>query len=248
MNIRKEDQGIIYIVSIFMIGLFLGSYYSYKIFNSVYFKFLLFLFIVWVMSIDILLSGIIGIIILVIYQLILKASINEGFIPYDNEYDEYLKKPLLKNEELEQLGDNIDFTLITPKMNSELLVKEGKKLLDISNELDNDLKIRYDSREKEIMDDTIIMGSRMIKSGINGLESSINGEYYGDFLKESIANPNIIYNDNENNKYNKNYSNIILNNDIIKDEFVKLSQNKTISRIDFDKQYEKIKKMQDNLI
>ena len=92
------------------------------------------------------------------------------------------------------------------------------------------------------------MGSRMIKSGINGLESSINGEYYGDFLKESIANPNIIYNDNENNKYNKNYSNIILNNDIIKDEFVKLSQNKTISRIDFDKQYEKIKKMQDNLI
>ena len=247
MNIQEKDQRIIFIISSFIIGLFLGSYYSYAIFNSIYFKILLFLFIVWVMSIDILLSAIMVIIILVVYQLILKASINEGFVPYDTDVEEYLKKPLLKNDELEQLGDNINFTLITPKMNSELLVKDGKKLLNISNELDNDLKIRYDTREREIMEETMLIGSRMIKSGINGLESANNGEYYGDFLQEDIKNQNIIYN-NKNNMYNKEYNNIMQNNEIIKNEFIKLSQNKTISKEDFDKEFQKIKKMQDNII
>ena len=132
-------------------------------------------------------------------------------------------------------------------MNSELLVKDGKKLLNISNELDNDLKIRYDTREREIMEETMLIGSRMIKSGINGLESANNGEYYGDFLQEDIKNQNIIYN-NKNNMYNKEYNNIMQNNEIIKNEFIKLSQNKTISKEDFDKEFQKIKKMQDNII
>ena len=246
MNIQEKDKTIIFSISIFIIGLFLGSYYSYTIFDSIYFKLLLFFFIVWAISIDILLAAIIGIIILVVYQLILKASINEGFVPCDTVIDEYLKKPLLKNDELEQLGENINFKLITPKMNNELLVKDGKKLLDISNELNNDLKIRYDTREREIMDETMLIGSRMIKSGINGLESSDNGEYYGDFLQEPIQYPNIIYN-NKNNVHTKEYPNIIQNNEIIKNAFIKLSKNKTISKEDFDKEFEKIKKLQNNI-
>ena len=247
MNIKEKDQKIIFIISSFIFGLFLGSYYSYALFNSIYFKILLFSFIIWVTSIDILLSAIIGIIILVAYQLILKASINEGFVPYDTDIEQYLKKPLLKNDELEQLGDNINFTLITPKMNSEMLVEDGKKLLNISNELDNDLKNRYDTREREIMEETMIIGSRMVKSGINGLESADNGEYYGNFLKEDIKNPSIHYKNNENNMYNKEYNSIMKNNEIIKNEFIKLSQNKTISKEDFDREFEKIKKMQDNI-
>jgi hypothetical protein len=63
MDIKTKDQNIIIMVSLFMIGLFLGSYYSYKIFENIYFKFLLFLFIFWVMSINVFLSAIIAVII-----------------------------------------------------------------------------------------------------------------------------------------------------------------------------------------
>ena len=93
------------------------------------------------MSINVFLSAVIAIIMLIVYQLILKVSINEGFVPYIENESEYLSKPLLKNDELEPLGDNINFTLTTPKMNNQNLIKEGKKLLNDSNDLENDLDI-----------------------------------------------------------------------------------------------------------
>ena len=247
MYIQKKDSCIIILIFVFIIGLFLGTTYSYKFFDNIYFKILLFLFIVWTSTIDILLSAFIAIIILVIYQLILKVSINEGFVPYIENDNEYLEKPLLKNNQLEKLGDNIDFTLITPKMNNIKLVEEGKKLLEKANDLENDLKIRYDSREKNIMEDTYIMGSRMIKSGMNNLVQSDGGEYYGDILQKDIDSPNITYISNKNNESDMNYDNITLNNEIIKNEFKKLANNKTISRQEFDKKYNEIKKMQSEL-
>ena len=137
------------------------------------------------MSIDLLTAFIIAIIILVAYQLILKASINEGFVPYNSSEQQYLTKPLLKEDELEQLGNNIDFTLITPEMNNKKMIEEGKMLLEESNKLKNDLKTRYDTREKDIMNETEMLAKNMINSGLNGLEPSYNGEYYGDILRNS---------------------------------------------------------------
>ena len=235
MDIKAKDQSIIVMVSLFIIGLFLGSYYSYKIFDSIYFKTLLFLFIAWSMTVNIFVSAFIAIIILIVYQIILKASINEGFVPSISGESEYLNKPLLKNNELEPLGDNINFNLITPKMNNENLIKEGKKLLEVSNELENDLKTRYDTREKDIMDTTRINAKRMINSGISGLDESNNGEYYGDFLKEDSENPNIIYTNDIDTKNNSDYANIAKSNEMIKNEFEKLAQDKTLSREEFDK-------------
>ena len=245
MDIKAKDQSIIVMVSLFIIGLFLGNYYSYKIFDSMYFKSLLFLFIAWTMTVNIFLSAIIAIIILIVYQIILKASINEGFVPSINGESEYLNKPLLRDDELEPLGDNINFNLITPKMNNENLIKEGKKLLEVSNDLENDLKTRYDTREKDIMDTTRIMGKRMIKSGINGLDESNNGEYYGDFLKEEKENPKIIYNNDMNTQNNSDYMSIAKSNEMIKNEFEKLANDKTLSREEFDKKYREIQKMQE---
>ena len=248
MYIPERDRCIIISISIFIIGLFLGTSYSYKIFDNIYFKILLFLFIIWTSTIDILLSAIIAVIILVMYQLILKVSINEGFVPYTENNNEYLENPLLKNDQLEKLGDNIDFTLITPKMNNIKLVEDGKKLLEISNNLKTDLNTRYDTREKDIMDDTYIMGSRMIKSGMNNLVKSDGGEYYGDILQKDIDNPNIIYISNKNSESDMNYDNITSNNEIIKNKFKNLANNKTISRQEFDKKYNEIKKMQSELL
>ncbi len=247
MDIKTRDQSIIVMVSLFIIGLFLGSYYSYKIFESIYFKTLLFLFIAWTASVNIFLSAIIGVIILIVYQIILKASINEGFIPSVENESQFLNKPLLKNDELESLGDNINFNLITPKMNNESLIKEGKKLLEVSNDLENDLRTRYDTREKDIMDSTRIMGKRMIKSGISGLDESNNGEYYGDFLSEDKENPNIIYENDMNMKNNSDYNSIFKSNEIIKNEFEKLANDKTLTREEFDKKYREIQKMQDKI-
>ena len=242
---KKLENKIITMVVIFLLGLFLGSYYSYKIFSNIYFQFLLFLFVIWVMSINVFLSAIIAVLMLIAYQLILKVSINEGFVPHTENESEFLNKPLLKNDELEPLGDNIDFTLITPKMNNQNLIKEGKKLLNNSNDLENDLKSRYDTREKEIMDNTRIIGTRMIKSGISGLEESINGEYYGDFLQPNKENPNLIYPNDKNLKNNSDYMTLASNNEIIKNEFAKLVNDKTLSREEFDKKYQEIKDMQE---
>ena len=194
MNVN--DQGIIVAVSAFLIGLFLGAVYSFKIFDNVYFKLLLFLYIVWTMSIDILLSAIIGIIILTVYQLILKFSMKEGFRTLNNQGGEYLTRPLLRADELEQLGNNIDFTLITPEMRNKKLVEDGKKLLEEANNMENDLKTRDDCRERQIMIETRNMANEMIKTGLNGLMVVNNGEYYGDYLSESLDYPNINYNDN----------------------------------------------------
>jgi hypothetical protein len=165
-------------------------------------------------------------------------------MPYSNDESEYLNKPLLMNNELEPLGDNINFILTTPKMNNEKLIREGKKLLTISDELDNDLKNRYDTREKNIMDNTRIIGKRMIQSGMNGLEESNNGEYYGDFLQNNKDTPNIIYKD-DNSQYN---SDMVTNNEIITNEFIKLAQKKTLPRKEFDMKYEEIKNMQNKLL
>ena len=247
MDIKKEEQNKIIMASLFLIGLFVGSYYSYKIFENIYFKLFLFLFIVWVMSINVFLSAIIAVILLVVYQLILKASINEGFVPYTVNESEYLNKPLLRNDELEPLGDNINFTLTTPKMNNQNLIKEGKKILNDANDLENDLKTRYDTREQQIMENTRLIGTRMIKSGISGLEESNNGEYYGDFLQANKENPNVIYQNDNNMLNNEDYMTMASNNEMIKNEFAKLVQDKTLSREEFDKKYQEIKNMQENL-
>lgn len=90
--------------------------------------------------------------------------------------DEYLVNPL---EKTSQLAPPINFNLkpITPKELSYQMISKGKSLLNDSFDLEQDLKTRYDTREKQITFETQKNGSELVDSGINRLQMADQGEY-----------------------------------------------------------------------
>lgn len=98
--------------------------------------------------------------------------------PVDMAYlnDEYLVNPL---EKTSQLAPPINFNLkpITPKELSYQMISKGKSLLNDSFDLEQDLKTRYDTREKQITFETQKNGSELVDSGINRLQIADQGEY-----------------------------------------------------------------------
>lgn len=98
--------------------------------------------------------------------------------PVDMAYlnDEYLVNPL---EKTSQLAPPINFNLkpITPKELSYQMISKGKSLLNDSFDLEQDLKTRYDTREKQITFETQKNGSELVDSGINRLQMADQGEY-----------------------------------------------------------------------
>lgn len=105
-----------------------------------------------------------------------KFNIFSEISPSDTTYlsNEFLTNPLEKVSKYEK---SFDFKLITPKDISIQMMNEGKLMLDNSNQMMNDLKTRFDSREQEIAKITMKTGTDLIESGLNRIQQSDMGEY-----------------------------------------------------------------------
>lgn len=102
----------------------------------------------------------------------------ESIKPVDMSYlsNEHLTNPFKKNN---QLAPPVNFNLkyTTPKDLSYQMINAGKNLLNDTCDLEQDLITRYDTREKKIIFETKIDSNNLIKSGLNRLQKSNQGEY-----------------------------------------------------------------------
>lgn len=134
--------------------------------------------------------------------------------PADTAYfsNEFLTEPLeKKNNSYVQSN----YKLVTPTDISLQMLNEGKLMLDDSKQLENDLKLRYDSREQNIMNLTKKTGQDMIQSGLNRIQRADMGEYN---LNSNINSINMMNTSNMTNNLD-NIDNIkfIKYNKIVKD-------------------------------
>ena len=160
--------------------------------------------------------------------------------PVDMAYlnDEYLVNPL---EKTSQLAPPINFNLkpITPKELSYQMISKGKSLLNDSFDLEQDLKTRYDTREKQITFETQKNGSELVDSGINRLQMADQGEYNTKSNKIKVSKYCKLM--NKNNLTNlSNLSN--LSNPLIKASYneliynYELLANKNLTPVEFELQ------------
>ena len=166
------------ILILLTIILFLGilNLYSLKIFEKSSIKILLFIIILWSYDNYIHYTMINGILLLIIYQMIINNKINEHFEPINSNESQYLENPLLKLNELEKLGNNIDFNLINPNEEYNKSIDKGIKLLKQSKDMENELKTNYDEREYRIMNNTKAKALELIKTGTNGHDINFNNK------------------------------------------------------------------------
>ena len=263
----KEDK-LVMLLLIVLVSLYTTLYikslsnYTVNIFSNSYFKFVLFILISYIASSNPALGIILAIAVLATMQMItynelINATVTkEKFSPMDTYQNHYLTKPLLKDSELTDLGNNINFTYETPKELAEKMIKRGRILLDDSLELKNDIKKRFDVREQKIANITERDGNVLVQSGINRLEKSSDGElnsqnnsWMDDTSQISIAaNYNKLSDDKKSSyikydKFIKNYSNneeIMGLFNLIKQKYNELTQSKSISQLDFDDKLEEI--------
>ncbi len=147
---------------------------------------------------------------------------------YQENVNEFYYNPVAKLDNLSPTMGNLDLEFETPNQLYSNMVKQGKNLLDNGIELENDIKKRYDSREKNISDISKRDGIMMIQSGLNRLEKADLGEYNNSFINNNIKyiEPNELINNFSSNPdvikiYNqflKEYTKLKLNN-IDKKEF-----------------------------
>lgn len=91
----------------------------------------------------------------------------------NNQHESYLTNPLQK------ATTNVpttDLRLVSLESKYDNMIKEGRNLLEDSNELKNDLQKRPDEREQKIADVSEIVAKTMIQSGINRLSGNDDGQ------------------------------------------------------------------------
>jgi len=183
LKLIKKVNCILYMIKekiliLLTIILFLGilNLYSLKIFEKTSTKILLFIILLWSYDNYIKYTIINGILLLIIYQMITNNKINENFEPINNNKSQYLEKPLLKLNELEKLGNNIDLNLINPNDEYNKSIEKGVKLLKQSKDMENELKSNYDEREFRIMNNTKAKALELIKTGTNGQDTDFNSK------------------------------------------------------------------------
>ena len=214
-------------------------------------KLCIFLIIVFIVSQNIAIGILLGIGLLIILQLISTINIKkeiscDTFIPIDKTENIYLSQPLLQQAHLNSSVNNLNLTLENIDVKYENMIKKGKILLTDSIELKNDLKLRYDEREKQIADITERDGLIYIQSGNNRLYKSDNGYYNNTKMFDNISY-NTDNNDYDNNYYDNNfikfdklvntYSNDEIINELLDDitkKYKLLESNPEINRYDFD--------------
>jgi hypothetical protein len=169
-NYSNFDTNAIYYLLFFILGFLVSKFNIYeiltnpKVYDSLLFKFILFLIILYTANnVSICLAILISIVLLFIYQRILKNKIKENF-----ENNEFLENPLMKSKDL-KLFDDSCLKLITSNEISEILIEKGKNLLNISQEMRNK---NNDDREKEIIIEIENKGKNLITTGINMVENN----------------------------------------------------------------------------
>ena len=164
-NYSNLEINTIYYLLFFVLGFLVGKFNIFeflsnsKIYESLLFKFILFLIIIYTANnVSICLAILIAIVLLFIYQRILKNKIKENF-----STDDFLENPLMKSKDLQLFDDNCLKT-ITPMEISEILIEKGKNLLNMSQEMRNK---NNDDREKEIIIEIENKGKNLIITGMN---------------------------------------------------------------------------------
>ena len=172
-------------------GMVLGSYYGIGLFDYKTIKILLFAIVIYCYIESPILSLIIALLILGIYQFIFVKNL-EKFNPVSNINSDYSNTPLLKESELTPISE-LDLNLVTPDKNDIKLIETGQQLLNDYESLENDLSKKYDSREQDIANMTKRNAMVDIKSGINQLTSINDVVQYGTLLPNKNIEMNNIF-------------------------------------------------------
>ena len=111
----------------------------------------------------------------------LKKDRSENFSkidPVDMDYlkNEFLTDPLQMQKNQSPLI-NYNLKLVKPNDMYNEMIKKGKLMLEENDELEEDLKKRYDIREQQIANLTKKSAIDLIESGMNRLQISNQGEY-----------------------------------------------------------------------
>jgi hypothetical protein len=261
---KLKDDKLVMFILIVLLSLYSSLWveslknYTINIFSNKYFKFIIFVLITYIASSNPALGVILAIAMLVTLQTITYTTYMTNTINTEKESEKfspsqltnenkYLNNPLLKQNELTKMGNNLNLKLQTPTEYYEKMIKQGRILLDDSLELKNDIKTRFDIREQTIANNTERDGKILVQSGINRLQKSDNGEY-NSWLDNQTSNLSFGLTENkltENKKtsyikydrFIENYSDNELIMDLfnlLKTKYNEITMNKSLSKDDFE--------------
>ena len=184
------------------------------LFDNQIFKFVLFILISLISSKSPSIGITLAMAILVTLQVITNLKIRkdaklENFVPFDPtkadmSRDSYLNNPLSMQNNLNLSQKKLNLKLETPDDHYKKMIKQGRVLLDDSNEINKELASRHDYREENISDITKRDGMVLIQSGLNRLQVSDQGEYninnkkknkfvkYNKLVENYVHNPQIM--------------------------------------------------------
>jgi hypothetical protein len=254
---KLKDDKLVMFILIVLLSLYASLWvhtlqpYTIDIFSNKYFRFIIFVLVTYIAGSNPALGVILAIAILVTLQTITYTTMgnqSEKFSPANfNNGSEYLTRPLLKEKELTKMGGNLNLKLQTPNDLYENMIKQGRVLLDDSMELKNDLKTRFDVREKQIANIAERDGNILVKSGLNRLQPANNGEYNS--LVDNQTNRISQMSDYDNlsvdnrssyikyDRFIENYSDndlVIDLYNLLKSKYNEITTNKSLSQGDFD--------------
>ena len=162
-DLLENKKNVIVLFGFFLlIGIFIGIHSSYTILNNMYFKFIIFIFVLYSAYVSIYMALFLSIVVTLIYQLLIHKSINEHFSEMN-----LLKNPLKTSNDLKPYNENI-FKLISPHDLGNNLIEEGRDLLNIAQEMRNQDYV--DDRELRIIHNISSKGNILINNGMNILD------------------------------------------------------------------------------
>lgn len=155
-------------------------YYGHDFISSPFFQMGIFIVICYIVPFSPALGISLALAVLVTLQALRQYNIEnnmDGFSPMNpynmnNHHEVYLSNPISKAT---TNVPTVDMKLVPVDNKYENMVKQGKMLLEDSNEIRNDLPAVPDIREKRIADVIETTGKRLVQSGINRLEGSDDG-------------------------------------------------------------------------
>ena len=249
---KINDNKIVTILIIIIVTLYTSSNIdtlsddTIDLFDNQIFKFVLFILISLISSKSPSIGITLAMAVLVTLQIITNLKIRkdaklENFVPFDPtkidlSCDTYLNNPLSMQNNLNLSQKKLNLKLESPDDHYKKMIKQGRVLLDDSNEINKELASRHDYREENISDITKRDGMVLIQSGLNRLQVSDQGEYNTNNKKK-----------NKFVKYNKLVENYIHNPQImsafneLKSSFEKL-QSITNNKGDFKRYIEQVYK------
>jgi hypothetical protein len=234
-NLRDNKKSMIFIIfllSILTVNITSITKGIFDLFNNQIFKLIVFCFISYIANDNPSLAIMLTILVFTILQIVTYNNLisNEEFKHSNNmnfDFEDYLSKPLLKQDKLSPITSNLNLKLENPDEIYKNMIKKGRVLLDDSISINKDLINRQDVREKQIVNVTTRDGLNLIESGLNRLQVSNQGEYninntsnnkfikYNNLIKNYVNDPQIMSAFNElKYSFNKLQSSTLKDEDI----------------------------------